>query len=165
MTTNNSAGVSVFSSDLPSVPPSIVTPDGIRITFCYGIGHFPAKLTEDQDLQSYQHLIENPPGMVVPNGIVWRIAEFPPGYTSTMHRTISVNFNIVMEGELELILDSGEKRILKRGDMAIQRAVNHAWRNVSITEWARMFAVPIPAEPFQVGDTKMKGDAIPGIRA
>ncbi|KIW95659.1 uncharacterized protein Z519_04244 [Cladophialophora bantiana CBS 173.52] len=82
-----------------------------------------------------------------------------------MHRTISLNFNVVLEGQLELILDSGEKRILNRGDSAIQRAINHAWRNVSSTAWARMVAVPIPAEAIQICDKKLEGTGIPGMNS
>lgn len=64
-----------------------------------------------------------------------------------MHRTVSLNYNFVVQGRVELILDSGEKRELLPGDMAVQRAVNHAWRNVSDTEWARIAAFAVPAIP------------------
>ena len=38
-----------------------------------------------------------------------------------MHRTQSLDFGVVLEGEIELVLDSGETRLLKRGDVAVQR--------------------------------------------
>ena len=156
ITTNNDAGMAIFHSETPQEPPSRTLPDGLKISFCYGVDHFPVKVAGDVDLQSYDHMIQNPPGMVISQGTVLRIVDFPPGYTSPMHRTVSVNFNVVIEGEVELILDSGEKRVLGRGDSAIQRAINHAWRNTSATEWARISAVPLPVEPFQIGDQKME---------
>lgn len=45
-----------------------------------------------------------------------------------MHRTQTVDYGIVLEGELTLILDRGET-ILKAGDIVIQRGTNHAWAN------------------------------------
>jgi hypothetical protein len=47
-----------------------------------------------------------------------------------MHRTRSVDFGIVLEGEIWLLLDEGET-LLKPGDVCIQRATNHAWSNRS----------------------------------
>lgn len=165
ITTNNGDGASVFEAQISSSPPSREMPDGAKITFCYGSGQFPVSLTQDKDLASYQHMIENPPGIVVQNGVVFRIIDFPPGYSSVMHRTISVNFNVVIEGELELLLESGEKRTLGRGDSAIQRAISHAWRNTSSTEWARMAAVPVPAEPLKFGNVEVGGTGVPGMNA
>lgn len=49
-----------------------------------------------------------------------------PGELSPMHRTVSLDYGIVLEGEVELILDSGEKRLMKQGDVAIQRGM--LWR-------------------------------------
>ncbi len=62
-----------------------------------------------------------------------------PGATSPMHRTVSLDYGVVLEGEVELVLDSGEVRLLKRGHVAVQRGTNHAWRNASKSEWAGCF--------------------------
>ena len=59
---------------------------------------------------------------------------------------------------MELILDSGEKRIMGRGDLAVQRATNHAWRNTSETEWARMFFVLQASEKVLVGGKELGED-------
>ena len=48
-----------------------------------------------------------------------------------MNKTVSLNYGIVLEGEIELVLDSGETKLMKRGDACVQRATNHAWRNVT----------------------------------
>ena len=45
-----------------------------------------------------------------------------------MHRTETVDYAVVLEGEITLLLDEGEMK-LKAGDVVIQRGTNHAWRN------------------------------------
>lgn len=47
-----------------------------------------------------------------------------------MHRTESVDYGIVIEGEMTLVLDDGEV-LLKQGSVVIQRGTNHAWANRS----------------------------------
>ncbi|AJQ95691.1 cupin domain-containing protein [Gynuella sunshinyii] len=47
-----------------------------------------------------------------------------------MHRTESIDYGIVMDGEITLILDEDEVD-LTQGDVVIQRGTNHAWANRS----------------------------------
>lgn len=47
-----------------------------------------------------------------------------------MHRTRTIDYGIVLEGELVLILDKGET-VVRQGDIVIQRGTNHAWANRS----------------------------------
>ncbi len=47
-----------------------------------------------------------------------------------MHRTESIDYGIVLEGEVTLLLDQGET-LLRTGDVVIQRGTNHAWANRS----------------------------------
>ncbi len=47
-----------------------------------------------------------------------------------MHRTQTVDYAVVLEGELTLLLDD-EDVLLKAGDVVIQRGTNHAWSNRS----------------------------------
>ena len=47
-----------------------------------------------------------------------------------MHRTETVDYGIVIEGELTLVLDDAEVH-LKVGSVVIQRGTNHAWANRS----------------------------------
>lgn len=47
-----------------------------------------------------------------------------------MHRTKTVDYGIVLEGEITMILDQGETTI-KTGDVIIQNGTNHAWANRS----------------------------------
>lgn len=69
-----------------------------------------------------------------------------------MHKTNTLDYCVVVEGGLELTLGSGkqgevgEKRILRRGEVVMQRGAWHAWRNVSKTEGARMVCVAVGGE-------------------
>ena len=47
-----------------------------------------------------------------------------------MHRTETVDYAVVLEGELTMLLDD-EDVVLKAGDVVIQRGTNHAWSNRS----------------------------------
>lgn len=47
-----------------------------------------------------------------------------------MHRTQTVDYGIVLEGEITLILDRGET-VIRPGDIVIQNGTNHAWANRS----------------------------------
>lgn len=45
-----------------------------------------------------------------------------------MHRTETIDYGIVLEGEITLILDVGET-VMRAGDIVIQRGTNHGWAN------------------------------------
>jgi mannose-6-phosphate isomerase-like protein (cupin superfamily) len=47
-----------------------------------------------------------------------------------MHRTETIDYGIVLEGEMTLVLDT-EETTIKAGDIVIQRGTNHAWANRS----------------------------------
>ena len=47
-----------------------------------------------------------------------------------MHRTRSLDYAIIMSGEIDMLLDDGEVH-LKAGDVVVQQATNHAWVNRS----------------------------------
>lgn len=47
-----------------------------------------------------------------------------------MHRTETIDYGIVLEGELVLIMDEGETTV-RAGDIVIQRGTNHGWANRS----------------------------------
>ena len=46
-----------------------------------------------------------------------------------MHRTNTVDYALVLEGEIWLGMDGGETIHLQRGDTVIQNGTRHAWRN------------------------------------
>ena len=60
---------------------------------------------------------------------------------------------------MELVLDSGETKVLRRGDMCVQRATMHAYMNRSLTEWARMLMVNVDSTKPVVGGQEL-GESI-----
>ena len=63
-----------------------------------------------------------------------------------MHRTRSIDYAIVLDGEISMLLDDSEVD-LKAGDILVQRGTNHAWINRS-NRWCRIAFVLIDAEPL-----------------
>jgi len=47
-----------------------------------------------------------------------------------MHKTETLDFAIVVAGEIYLVLD-GQETLMKAGDVRVQRATNHVWSNRS----------------------------------
>ena len=45
-----------------------------------------------------------------------------------MHRTRTIDYIIVLSGEIDMLLDEGEVH-LREGDIVVQQATNHAWIN------------------------------------
>lgn len=80
-----------------------------------------------------------------------------------MHITKTLDYGIVLEGEIELVLDSGETKVLRRGDSCVQRGTMHAWRNVSEGgKWGRMVFVLVGADGEGVREEL--GDMPEGVR-
>jgi mannose-6-phosphate isomerase-like protein (cupin superfamily) len=63
----------------------------------------------------------------------------PDSKHKLMHRTETLDYGVVTEGEVWLVLD-GEEVQLKRGDIVVQRGTNHAWSNRT-EQMARMLFV------------------------
>ncbi|KAF4766977.1 hypothetical protein N7455_011588 [Penicillium solitum] len=90
----------------------------------------------------------NAPGLHVPGGTLVRMIDFAPGVESPMHRAMSLDYGTVIEGEFEVELDSGERRIMRRGDVLVQRATAHRWRNLSPDKPGRMIFVLLDCQPM-----------------
>ena len=58
-----------------------------------------------------------------------------------MHRTQSVDYGVVIEGELTLVLDSGAEVLLRPGNVVVQRGTNHAWANRSSRPCRMLFVL------------------------
>jgi quercetin dioxygenase-like cupin family protein len=84
-----------------------------------------------------------------PKGTRFAIIDFPPNNKPTMHRTETIDYVIVIEGEIEQDMDNSTVK-LKAGDVLIQRGTNHAWANRS-DKRARVAFVLIDAEPLGIG--------------
>ncbi|OAP60709.1 hypothetical protein AYL99_05711 [Fonsecaea erecta] len=133
----------------------------------YTTSEFPPDLNDDRDVKTHDDVVANGKlGLVSPNGTVCRVVDFAPGYECIMHRTQSLDYGIVLEGTIEMILDSGERKTIQRGDVAVQRATMHAWKNISETDWARMIFVLQDCKPLEIGGKVMKedlGDGVEGL--
>lgn len=70
-------------------------------------------------------------GLTLNRGSVIRIVDMLPGRESPMHRTNSIDYGIVMSGEIELELDDGRVTTVREGGIIVQRGTNHRWRNVT----------------------------------
>jgi quercetin dioxygenase-like cupin family protein len=132
-------GVSVFLSDGP--PPVVRTaPDGALFYEMWSTAAMPAPVAADEP-DPTQVSLSVPPE---PNGTKIRINEFPPGVVSPTHRTQSVDYGIVLEGEVVLVLDDSET-VLRAGDVVVQRGTDHRWENRS-GALARMVFVLVDGE-------------------
>ena len=65
----------------------------------------------------------------IPGGSVCRISQLDPGVSPRMHRTESIDFAIILSGELDMELDYGKITKLKAGDVVVQRGTIHNWQN------------------------------------
>lgn len=84
------------------------------------------------------------------NGTVFRILELQPGNTPRVHRTDSLDYAVIMKGEIDMELESGEITNLKAGDVVVQRGTVHNWINRG-TEPCVIAFVLIAAKPVEVG--------------
>ncbi|KAE8376646.1 hypothetical protein BDV26DRAFT_265118 [Aspergillus bertholletiae] len=128
----------------------------LRFNVAFTTSQFPVEMSGDADLTTHESLIASGSlGLVSPSGTVCRVVDFAPlksGTKGLMHRTQSLDYGIVLEGSIEMWLDSGEMKLLKKGDIAVQRGTMHEWRNPSETEWTRMAFILQGSRPLTVGD-------------
>jgi mannose-6-phosphate isomerase-like protein (cupin superfamily) len=107
------------------------------------------------------------------NGAVFRVVEFPPdksfrhalrsdqrlvndghhkGPNQMLHRTRSVDFVVVMSGEIWCVMDEGEV-LMRAGDVMVQRGTNHDWQNRG-DQPARVAFTLIDAMPLREANYK-----------
>jgi quercetin dioxygenase-like cupin family protein len=84
-----------------------------------------------------------------PNGTVFRLVEYSPGVAPRNHRTESVDYAIVMSGEIDMDID-GKMIHLKAGDVLVQRGTIHNWINTGTAPCVIAFAL-IDAKPVNAG--------------
>lgn len=61
-------------------------------------------------------------------GTIFRIVSYGPGVAPRMHRTLTVDYAVVMAGEIVMRLDDSEV-LLRTGDVLVQRGTIHDWVN------------------------------------
>jgi quercetin dioxygenase-like cupin family protein len=73
---------------------------------------------------------EREAGLTLHQGSVIRVVDMLPGGVSPPHRTNSIDYGIVLSGQVELELDDGARTILGSGDICVQRGTMHLWRTI-----------------------------------
>ena len=96
-------------------------------------------------------------GITVANGTIFRIVEFQPGNQARMHRTDSIDYAVVMSGEIDMELDDGVTTHLKAGDILVQRGTIHNWMNRG-TEPCAIAFILIDAKPAEEGGRQLAAD-------
>lgn len=154
---NNSTGKAIIHSKHP-VDWVKYDDDKLAMSVAYTTS-FPADLNNDEDVRKHEDKMRSGNlGLVSGGGTVLRYVDFAPGYTCMMHRTLSVDYGLLVEGQVEAIMDSGETQLMKRGDVMVQRATMHAWRNPSETEWCRMIFCLQDCKPLYVDGQRFGED-------
>jgi mannose-6-phosphate isomerase-like protein (cupin superfamily) len=167
LTGHDSQGKSTIISDglAPNLK-EIGAGSGLAITELWETGAAPASNEGHSDAGNRAVRLEPPK-----NGTVFRIVEFPPdaqwqnradsrkwaealeaGHVPDrgssdpmMHKTNSVDYIVVLKGEIHAILDSGET-VLRPGDVFVQRGTNHSW-SVRGSEPCVIAVVLVDAKP------------------
>jgi quercetin dioxygenase-like cupin family protein len=88
-------------------------------------------------------------GLTIDNGTVFRVLRLEPGNIPRVHRTDSIDYAIVMSGEIDMELDNGVSVHLKAGDTLVQRGTVHNWANRG-TEPCVIAFILISANPVSV---------------
>jgi hypothetical protein len=170
VTGHNAAGKSIFLLDGPA-PAVVRRGTGATVaTDLWETRATPASNAGGQD-PTVGHPFRLPPPR---NGTILRVVEYPPdamrvsamrantaehqreasGYTRDVanvrhpgfHKTNSIDYAIVLSGEIWALMDEGEVR-LEAGDVLIQRGTNHAWSNRTNENCCVAFVL-IDAEPL-----------------
>ena len=95
-------------------------------------------------------------GTTLDNGTVFRILELAPGVSPRNHRTDSIDYAIIMSGEVDMELDD-TKVHLKAGDVLVRRGTIHNWVNRG-TEPCVIAFVLIAANPVTVGGKVLRAE-------
>lgn len=139
---------------MPSTPAG---GDG-EIALLYATTSTPASVSEEADIAMYDEFLHQPPGITVESGTIFRMIDLRPGKATPMHRTVSLDYGIVLEGAVDLVLDSGAVRRLQRGDVCVQRGTAHSFRNLSGEKWCRMLFVFLPLQKVFVKGKELEAE-------
>jgi quercetin dioxygenase-like cupin family protein len=88
----------------------------------WSTGSFPADNGDERDGAA------RPVATTDPNGTVFRIVQYQPGVAPRNHRTDSIDYAVVMAGEIDMEMDGTEVH-LRAGDVLVQRGTIHNWIN------------------------------------
>ena len=95
-------------------------------------------------------------GTTLNNGTVFRVVEFAPGVAPRVHRTDSIDYAVVMSGEIDMELDDSVVH-LKAGDVLVQRGTIHNWVNRGLQPCVIAFIL-IDAKPVEAGGKVLRAE-------
>ncbi|TXS90307.1 cupin domain-containing protein [Parahaliea maris] len=143
VTGHNDSGRAVFASD-SSFETQLIPSGDARFTLLWTAPDLPVENNDPVDGR------ERDAGLTLQGGSVIRVVDMLPGQSSPMHRSNSLDYGIVLSGQLELELDDSATTLLGPGDIVIQRGTIHLWRNPSETETCRIVFVLTEATAVEV---------------
>lgn len=83
------------------------------------------------------------------DGTIFRVVEYQPGVAPRMHRTETIDYAVVISGEIDMQLDLGMVH-LRAGDVLVQQATIHDWINRGERP-CRIAFVLVPTQPVTRG--------------
>jgi hypothetical protein len=86
-----------------------------------------------------------------PSGVIFCITNIAGNFTVPMHRTLSIDYAVVLTGEIVLRLDNGDEKTVRPGEYIIQGGANHQWINRT-DETCRTMFVTVGAEKVKLAD-------------
>ncbi|MFV0319209.1 MAG: cupin domain-containing protein [Microbacterium sp.] len=163
VTGHDAGGVSIVVSDAPVPVTRELPDDGVAFHEVWVTDTVPAVIGAGPEDPTAGAITVPPPT----HGTRIRINEFLPGsldehgLQSPVHRTQSIDYGIVLEGEITLILDDSEVTA-RAGDIVVQRGTDHAWANRGDTI-ARVAFVLVGAEYGEDALAVLPAGAIDGL--
>lgn len=155
ITGHDSKGKAYFASDEnltpydPTTAPEFSTPgpnSGFGIVQIHRSRGFPADNMAD---------LPDPHRTLVPladtKGPSCRVLHLPPAEHGWMHRTLSLDYFVVLSGTIGLVTDGGVEKILYPHDVVVCRGTNHEWVNRG-KDVATLFAVVVPSKEVVTED-------------
>jgi quercetin dioxygenase-like cupin family protein len=142
VTGHDAAGRAVFRSD-EHFPTEDIPIGGASFALIWTTAAVPADNNDERDGR------ERDAALTIRRGSVIRIVDMLPGGASPMHRSDSIDYGIILSGQVELELDDGAATLLGPGDVVVQRGTIHLWRNPSDTEACRIAFVLIEAKAYE----------------
>jgi quercetin dioxygenase-like cupin family protein len=122
VTGHDTNGKAIVLSDEVVVGPPEMAP-GIEGMPLWTTEGFPASNDGDKDTK------DEVAGITKPNGSVFTLVTFGPGCTELPHRTSSIDYGIILSGEIDMALEDGGQVHFKAGDVYVQRGTMHTWIN------------------------------------
>lgn len=118
---NTPSGESIFSSNTTLTPVHPFGPQATGFTTLFSTSSFPASNTAPSPSLNTTSFPR--PG---DNGTVFCTSDMPPNTTSAFHRTRTLDYMVVLKGEIVLRVDGGEEVTIREGEMCVQRGNIHS---------------------------------------